>query len=151
VRARVKEWLRRYLPAELLSVAVTLAAAWLTFRLTGNGVKTALAGTWGGNIAYFGYILAVDLVQTRQAGRALGLPYTRLTFWKNVKALAVEFGVAEIADSLLIRPLLMYYLPLWLGHLSGGILVAKLVADVTFYVPAIISYEWSKNRLRKFH
>ena len=70
MRARIQEWLKRYLPAEILSVAATLAAAWLTYQLTGNGIKTALAGTWSGNIAYFGYILAVDVWQTRQAGKA---------------------------------------------------------------------------------
>ncbi|GAA4010796.1 hypothetical protein GCM10022408_23880 [Hymenobacter fastidiosus] len=31
-----------------------------------------------------------------------------------------------------------------------GILLARLAADVTFYVPAIISYELSKKRLRRF-
>jgi hypothetical protein len=151
MRTRVKEWLKRYLPAEILSVAATLATAWFTYQVTGNGIKTALAGTWSGNIAYFGYILAVDMWQTRQACKARQQPYRWLIFWKNVKALAVEFGVAEIADSLFIRPLLMYYLPLWLGSLSKGILLAKLAADVTFYVPAIISYELSKKRFRKFH
>ena len=149
--SRVQEWLKRYLPAEILSVAATLAAAWLTYQVSGDGIRTALAGTWSGNIAYFGYILAVDVWQTWQAGKARQQPYRWLIFWKNVKALAVEFGVAEIADSLFIRPLLMYYLPLWLDSLSGGILLAKLLADVTFYVPAIISYELSKKRLRKFH
>jgi hypothetical protein len=151
MRARVKEWLWRYLPAELLSAAFSLGAAWLTFQVTGNGIKTALAGTWGGNIAYFGYILAADVRHTRREGQARGLAYGWPTFRKNVKALAVEFGIAEIADTLFIRPQLMYLLPLWLGNLSAGILVAKVVADVTFYIPAILSYEKSKKRLRKFH
>ena len=44
----------------------------------------------------------------------------------------------------------MYYLPLWLGHFAGGVLLAKLLADVTFYIPAILSYELSKKRLRDF-
>ena len=44
----------------------------------------------------------------------------------------------------------MYYLPRWLGHFGAGILLAKLLADVTFYIPAILSYELSKKRLRRF-
>ena len=57
---------------------------------------------------------------------------------------------AEARDSLLIRPALMVWLPRWLGHFGWGILLAKLLADVTFYVPAILSYELSKQRLRQF-
>ena len=65
-------------------------------------------------------------------------------------ALLLEFGVAEALDSLLVRPCLMYYLPRLLGHFSWGIITAKFVADLTFYIPAIIFYEWSKKRFRKF-
>ena len=152
MKNNVKEWIKRYLPAEILSVITTLLAATLTFKLTGSGVKTALAATWAGNVFYFGYILALDVWQTQKTARQNGIPYTSKTFIRNLRALLVEFGVAEIFDSLLIRPALMYYLPLWLGNLSGGILVAKLVADVSFYVPAILSYEFSKKKkLRNFH
>ena len=152
MKNNVKEWLKRYLPAEILSVVATLLAAWLTFKLTQSGVKTALAATWAGNVFYFGYILALDVWQTRNAARQNGIPYTLKTFSRNLRALLVEFGVAELFDSLLIRPALMYYLPRWLGNLSWGILLAKLLADVSFYIPAILSYEFSKKKkLRDFH
>jgi hypothetical protein len=147
---KLKEWARRYLPAEALSLAATVGAATLTFRATQNGVSTALAATWAGNVAFFGYILLLDVRQARRARQAAGQPYTLATFGRNVRALLVEFGVAEVADSFLIRPALMYYVPRWLGSLSGGIVLAKFAADVTFYIPAIIGYELSKKRLRDF-
>ena len=101
-------------------------------------------------MAYFGYLLAQDVRLAYRLRQARQLPYTWRTFGQNVRALAVEFGAAELADSFLIRPALMFYLPRWLGHFAGGILLAKLLADVSFYVPAIVSYELSKKRLRKF-
>ena len=61
--------------------------------------------------------------------------------FKKHTALALEFGVAEILDSFLIRPALMYYVPIWTGRLLFGIAIAKIAADLTFYLPAIISYE----------
>lgn len=147
---RLREWLRRYLPAELLSVVATLAGAWLTLHATGNDLRAALAGTWAGNVAYFGLLLGQDAALARRQLRAQQRQYTVRTFGRNVRALAVEFGLAEVADSFLIRPALMYYIPRWLGNFAGGILLAKFVADVTFYIPAIISYELSKHRLRNF-
>lgn len=150
MKQKLREWLRRYLPAELLSVVATLAAAALALQATSSGLQAALAGTWAGNAAYFGWLLGQDIRLARRTLRAQNRQYTLRTFGRNVRALAVEFGLAEIADSFLIRPALLYYMPRWLGNFAGGILAAKLLADVTFYVPAIISYELSKNRLRNF-
>lgn len=148
--ARVWEWLRRYGPAEVLSLAATLGAAVVAARVGQPGVAVAVAATWAGNVAYFGYLLGQDVWHTRRALRAQGRPYTRGTLGRNIRALVVEFGVAEVLDSFLIRPALLYWLPRWLHSLPLGVLAAKLLADVTFYVPTIISYELSKDKLRKF-
>ena len=150
MKQRLHEWLRRYLPAEILSVVATLLAATVVLRATRNGLRAALAATWAGNVAYFGPLLVQDVYQTRRARRQRGQTYTWRTFGQNLRALAVEFGPAEVLDSFLIRPALMYYLPRWLGHFGAGILVAKLLADVTFYIPTILSYEFSKKRFRQF-
>lgn len=148
--SRVREWLRRYGPAEVLSLGATLGAAAVATQAGSSEVARALAATWAGNLAYFGYLLGQDVWQTRRAVRAQGRHYTATTFGRNIRALVVEFGVAEVLDSLLIRPALLYWLPRWLHSVPLGVLAAKLAADVTFYVPTIISYELSKQKLRKF-
>ena len=148
--SRVREWLRRYGPAEVLSLAATLGAAAVATRASSPEVARALAATWAGNLAYFGYLLGQDVWQTRQALHAQGRGYTVGTLGRNIRALVVEFGVAEVLDSLFIRPALLYWLPRWLHSVPLGVLAAKLAADVTFYVPTIISYELSKQKLRKF-
>ncbi|MGI4763377.1 MAG: hypothetical protein ACRYF0_21880 [Janthinobacterium lividum] len=148
--SRVREWLRRYGPAEVLSLAATLGAAAVATRAGSPEVARALAATWAGNLAYFGYLLGQDVWQTRRALRTQGRRYTAGTLGRNLRALVVEFGVAEVLDSLVIRPALLYWLPRWLHSVPLGVLAAKLAADVTFYVPTIISYELSKQKLRKF-
>ena len=148
--ARVKEWLKRYLPAELLSTALTIIAALAAYRLTGNRIATALMATWVGNISYFGYILYKDIADTRKELYASGKNYSSYTFRKNIRALVVKFGPAELLDSLIVRPLLMYYLPIFTGNIALGTILAKFAADITFYLPAIVSYELSKKKLRKF-
>jgi hypothetical protein len=46
----------------------------------------------------------------------------------------------------------MYYLPILLNSLTWGTFLAKITADVTFYLPTIFLYEVSKKiRLRDFH
>jgi len=145
MKQKVKEWLQRYLPAEILSIIFTLISTWLVFEWTHNAITTALAGTWGGNIGYFGYILVSDILNSINKCKNNNQKYSWINLWINIKALVIEFGVAELVDSLLIRPALMYYFPIWLGNLSLGVIAAKLAADVTFYIPAIISYELGKK------
>jgi len=145
MRQHVREWLRRYLPAELASVVATLLGASLAYALTQQRLTAALAATWVGNVAYFGLILARDVRATQRRLQAAGRPYTTPDLLRNLRAMVVEFGVAEVLDSLLIRPTLLYYMPLWVGNFAGGVLLAKFAADVTFYVPVIIGYELSKK------
>lgn len=148
--SRISEWLLRYGPAELLSSMATLGAAVVVQRIDGDGLKIALASTWAGNLTYFGLILTQDVWRTRRELNAQRCRYALAAFWRNVRALIAEFGVAEALDSLLIRPALMYSVPRWLGSVPHGVLAAKFAADITFYIPAIVSYELTKRNLRQF-
>ena len=150
MQSKVREWLWRYGPAELISLPCTLVPALLVLHATGHELRTALAGTWGGNIGYFGTILLRDIKVTRARYRETGRYYGAHGLAKNLRALFIEFGVAEALDTLLARPALMYYLPKALGNFSWGIIAAKFAADISFYLPAILFYEWSKKRFREF-
>lgn len=150
MRNRAKEWIKRYLPAEIISIIVTLISSVLTFKITQNNLTTALVGTWVGNFGYFGTILLTDVFKTNRDLALKNKSYTLKTFGLNVRALFVEFGIAEFFDSLFVRPTLMYYFPIWVSDISLGVIIAKFAADITFYVPAIIAYELSKKKLRSF-
>ena len=152
MKNKINEWLKRYLPAEVISMIFTLVSAELTFHYTQNNIATALIATLIGNTVYFSCILLNDVVSTRKQCLMNGKKYTRLIFYKNIRALFLEFGLAEVIDSLLIRPFLMYYLPILLNSLTWGTFLAKITADVTFYLPTIFLYEVSKKiQLRDFH
>jgi hypothetical protein len=150
IKQKLKEWARRYLPAELVSLIITMVVAKLAFEATRSNLTTALVSTWIGSGVYYAYILLMDMRFARQQRRAHGHSYDLATFGQNIRALLVEFGVAELFDLFAIRPALMYYLPLWVGNLAVGTLAGKIAADLTFYVLAIIGYELSKRSLRDF-
>lgn len=150
MKQKMTEWLKRYGLAEIISLILTLLSSLITFHFTQNKITTALVGTWIGNIGYFGTILIEDIFLARKQLRAIGKNYTIETFGKNARALFVEFGIAEVFDTLFIRPAMMYYIPIWVGDLGLGIVIAKFMADITFYIPAILSYELSKKKLRNF-
>lgn len=150
MKIKILEWIKRYGLAEIISLLSTVLTSWITFEYTQSQIKMALAATWAGNLGYFGTILIQDIFEAKTQLKSVGKHYTIETFYKNVRALFIEFGIAEVFDTFLIRPTLLYYFPVWLGNLSLGVIVAKFAADITFYVPAIISYELSKKKLRNF-
>jgi hypothetical protein len=150
VKNKAKEYIKRYLPAEIISIVVTLLSSVLTYRLTKSNLTTALVGTWVGTLGYFGTILLTDVFITNQDFALKNKAYTFKTFGLNIRALLIEFGIAEIFDSLFVRPALMYYIPIWLNDIFLGVILAKFAADITFYVPAIIAFELTKKKLRSF-
>jgi hypothetical protein len=149
VKSKAIEWIKRYAPAELLSLILTLAAAGFTFTYTNSYVASALAGTWGGNIGFFGYILVADIFHGIKSCRVAGILFTSKNVFMIIRSLLVEFGLAEVADSFFIRPFLMYYLPILCNDFSIGIILAKISADITFYIPAIFFYESNKRYFGK--
>ncbi|CAH0995480.1 hypothetical protein EMA8858_01603 [Emticicia aquatica] len=145
------EWAKRYMPAGIISSTATILSSVFTYKITLNHLTSALVGTWVGNIVYFGYMLGKDIFDTQKRLAQKNIQYSIKTFMQNIRALVVEFGFSELFDSFLIRPTLMYYFPIWVDDIWLGIILAKVVADITFYVPAIISYEYSKKKLRSFN
>ena len=148
--AKIKEWLFRYGPAEIFSILGTLLASWLSLTLSDSKITMALAGTWGGNIGYYGAIITADCIAASRKLKQEHRTVTKTPVLQVVRALLVEFGIAEAVDSFIARPLLLYYVPLWMDDLALGLVAGVVIADVIFYVFAIIFYELSKKKLRKF-
>lgn len=149
LKRKLAEWSKRYLPAEVLSTAITLVSAWLVHQQGGGALTVALVSTWSGNISYFGYILTADILGSIRAHRIANKQFTATSAMVNLRSLVIEFGLAEAMDSLLIRPLIMYYVPLIIADFTSGILLAKLAADTVFYIPAIVGYELNKKYLKR--
>lgn len=147
--SRLREWLHRYGPAEVISTIATLAAALVVQRTHGSDLNLALVSTWAGNLTYYGWVLSQDIRRTRHHLRARSMRYTLGGLAGNVRSLVIEFGPAEALDALLFRPTLMFWVPRWLHSVPRGVLIGKFAADLLFYVPTIFSYELSRRNRRR--
>jgi hypothetical protein len=127
VRGRLYGWIKRYGLAEICGSVSAIAGSLLVRALTGNEVLAAYGGAFGENVGYYGVIIAREL----RSGEG---------FRRCCRNLLVEFGPAELLDSGLIRPLAMGLGAHYLGQ-TTGVIVGKIAADVTFYVPVIATYE----------
>jgi hypothetical protein len=61
--------------------------------------------------------------------------------FRALRSIAIEFGPAEVIDSVLIRPVALYAGPYLVGNVALGWVLGSLIADIGFYVMAIFSYE----------
>ena len=60
-RHKLKEWSRRYLPAEVLGSCAAVTAAWMVQIVSGSPIGAAIAGSIGESLAYYGCIALRDL------------------------------------------------------------------------------------------
>jgi hypothetical protein len=127
---RVRTWLRRYGPAELVAIVGAIAGYALVDCFTSSGAAAAYGAAVGDNLAYYGLLLARE---ARTRGLLAALP-----------AFVVEFGPAEVLDTALVRPACIALAVHAFGPV--GVVVAKLVADLVFYVPVIITYEATRRQ-----
>lgn len=124
-------WLRRYLPAELVSTPCALLLGVTASQLTGSAAAGAVAATWGENLGFYSAMLVRELVRR---GGLRALPVT-------MRDLFLEFGPAEAVDILLVRPASLYAGISVAPHPALGIVAGKIVADVSFYSSAIVCHE----------
>jgi hypothetical protein len=146
--SKLTEWVRRYAPLEIAGWIGEFGAAALAYMCTGSLAAAAAVATIGSSVGYYlpAYVSAVRWAADIECQRPW-LTRVCVTQMLAIRSLAVEFGPAEVIDSLAARPALIYAGPLLLDHVVLGWIVGGFIADVVFYVCAICSYEKFKGLL----
>jgi hypothetical protein len=110
-----------------------------------NEVAVAYAAVVGENLGFYGVMTFRELAATRRSRTVKGQSFSWRDGLRIAFGLVIEFGPAEILDSTLIRPAAMGIGVHVLGD-GWGIIAGKLAADVLFYIPAILVFEWRQRR-----
>jgi len=141
-RQKLMEWVRRYLPCEIAGTVGELGGAAVAYLLTGSMAAAAITATVGASAGYYGaaYTSAVRWAYGEHCARPLG-PRIVIANMFALRSVAIEFGPAEVIDSIAIRPLAYYLGPVMFDNVVVGWIFGKLVSDIGFYVLAIVSYE----------
>lgn len=150
LKTKRSEWLRRYIPAEILATSTALAGAWLVYARSNSYVAATAAGWVGEGIGFYGYFITLELTSNARK-------YSGHNIFKRISLaiaaastnLLVEFLPAELLDNFIIRPFLMYLAPQYIHPYPTGFLAGKFSADIIFYGLAIIGYEARKRWLHR--
>ena len=131
--SRTRVWLHRYLPAEIVGTSAAIVAAGVA--ASGGVERAVIAAAWAEAIAFYAFVTIREFRRIHTGRRAGGAALLA------VRDVVAEFCVAEAADTIVLRPLLMYAFAATLGGLLAGVIAGKLVADVVFYALAIPAFE----------
>ena len=137
---KVKEWLKRYAAAEFFGLLVSVLFAYGGRLLHLPAVGVGYLGMMGANVGFYGIILFKEhFSHFKRDG------FSRLSFYRTARNIFVEFGPAEYLDSFVVRPAFLSLFPLFLHNFALAIVLGNLAANITFYIPVIISYELRKK------
>ncbi len=142
---KIKEFSKRYLPAEIVGTITAICAASITHVFSDNPVFIAYIATFGEAIGFFSTILIQHIFTFSKKRKAANKQFSLLDFPKIISHILLEFGPAEIIDGLVLRPFFMYLFPLLIKKFILGILLGKIAGDITFYLIVIVSYEMKKK------
>jgi len=134
-------YLKRYGFAELIGGLLVIIISSLTFHFTRNKIVAAYAGTIGENIGFYGAIILGDILKAKRNAA--------IWSWKHVlqvlRNVLIEFGGAELLDSLVVRPGMIYLFTSIFTNYQAGALAGVVAADVVFYGLAVLSSELTRN------
>jgi hypothetical protein len=141
VKIKATKWLRRFLPAEIVGTLTAVVCTYAAMRFTNNRVTIAFAASIAETIGFYLAIIITDAWVVRKKLKAENQSLTLKGLLLILKHIVFDFGLAELADSFLIRPFFMYIFPLWLKNYPLGVVAGKFASDLAFYIPVIISTE----------
>lgn len=150
VRDKLRDWGRRYLLAEIAGTIAALTAALAVHALTGSLASAALAGSVAESVAYYGVVLRRMLPAIHRRHAGAGRLQRLLRTGRDMLTEVSDFLAAELLDTLVLRPGLIFLAAGWAGSgVVWGLLIGKLLADVGFYAVVIPSYELRKKLMRR--
>ena len=139
---KVREWFWRYLPCEIAGTVGELGGASIAYLTTGSLAVAAIAATIGASAGYYATAYGSALRWSYRNHDERSWPSrVMLSNLLAIRSVAVEFGPAELIDSIAIRPVAFYVGPQIFDNTIAGWIFGKLVSDVVFYLCAIFSYE----------
>lgn len=137
-------WLARYLPPEIASLIAAVVSATLADVLIDNALLLALVSMASASASYYGVLLGRELIHVRQAHRARGIGHQRRAACAAIRGLALDFGGAELLDSLVFSPALLYLCMKTAPNLQLAVALSELVGAIAFYITAALIHTLRK-------
>lgn len=143
VKEKILEWTKRYGLAEIVGMSAAYGGFFVSRDLD-SLVASVYSSTLASNVGYYGTMIFTEAVKDLKENRKIGENYGVRGISKTGLKLIGEFGIGEVLDSTLVRPVLVGSSVELFGE-NLGIGIGTIAANVSFYLPTIVSYELIKK------
>lgn len=127
---------QQYLFSECLATPLAFVMVWMCHSLQLPAAQAAVVASIGDCLGFYAFLAYLDVRKSKQIGYAR---YIRV-----FRALFAEFALAEMLDTCLLSPALMWLAQTVLAECgiepSLGLLVGKYVSDIFFFLVSYISH-----------
>lgn len=148
-RLKIKEWVNRYGYAEIIAIMATYFGYFSTILVFEDSpMFAAFMGSVCEFIGFFAFIFIREFANDYRKRILKREMYGSKGFIITCIHIITEFGPAELVDTIFIRPSCIALGVYFFGPIFG-ILSGKLVSDIAFYIPVILSYEFRKYLYRE--
>jgi hypothetical protein len=141
MKQKIKHWLKRYLPAEIVGTITAIMGASGANFFSDNLIFIAYVGSFSEALGFYVTVFIQNILTEIKRNRITGTRFSFSDFWIICSNIIFEFGPAGLVDGLLLRPFFLYFFPILIKNFTIGVLVGKIVGDFAFYILVIISYE----------
>ncbi len=146
---QIKKWVLRFLPGEIIGTLTAVSTASIAHVFTDNGILVAYSGSLGEAIGFYTTII-IQTIFVYKKKYFVQVDSLKIgDFAKIIRNLLIEFGPAGIIDGLLLRPFFMYVFPMILKDFTLGLLIGKIMGDITFYVLVIITTKIKESFIKQ--
>lgn len=143
----VKFYIKRYYIAEIISFFASYFAFIIASSAFRNDVVSAYFGTCGAFVGFYTPI-AVSEWRSIPTPRSVGA-------WKQIliiiKNLAIEFGLSELLDFLLIRPFCLYSASNLISYETIAVIAGNQTANITFFSIAALMHRCNNQAEKAKH
>jgi hypothetical protein len=130
-------WVKRYAPPEISGTVTMVLSGMLVAGLGAPAVVVGIVATVAESVGFY----AIAGVGVWREQRRNFPDRGRLRILVRVLGLLlVEFGTAELLDTLLVRPGALTVALLFIPNVAVALVAGKVVADIVFYVLAATAF-----------
>ena len=134
----IQRWLRRYLLAELVGLAVAVVSITLANCMTGNVLLLMAASLYSGTLGYYTVLFLHLLLAERPRVLPASVGHWRSQVVNTVQTVLLEVGSAELLDSLLFSPILLYGALQLLPNQQLAVVLSEVLSTLAFYATVAV-------------
>jgi hypothetical protein len=134
----LQPWLWPYLLAETMGVSAAVIAITLASNFTSQQILLVTASVYSATVGYYSVLFVHTWIAEQRTHRLLNAHTPQNSLASAIRTLWLEYGSAELLDSLLFSPLLLYLSLNLLPNPQLAVVVSEVASTVAFYTAVFV-------------